>query len=117
MKLDKGTIKPVQWGVDDDQLDELESFGVKKFEDFTWKHMLDFYYCADCGRCSDNCPANAVGRPLSPRFISIKCRDYSFKFYPLKGKPVDGQPFIGNVLEEDEIWSCTTCGACEEECP
>jgi len=117
MKLDKGTIKPVQWGVDDDQLDELESFGVKKFEDFTWKHMLDFYSCADCGRCSDNCPADAVGRPLSPRFISIKCRDYSFKFYPLKGKPVDGQPFIGNVLEEDEIWSCTTCGACEEECP
>ncbi len=117
MKLDKGTIKPVQWGVDDDRLDELESFGVKKFEDFTWKHMLDFYSCADCGRCSDNCPANAVGRPLSPRFISIKCRDYSFKFYPLKDKPVDGQPFIGNVLEEDEIWSCTTCGACEEECP
>ncbi len=117
MKLDKGTIKPVQWGVDDDRLDELESFGVKKFEDFTWKHMLDFYSCADCGRCSDNCPANAVGRPLSPRFISIKCRDYSFKSYPLKGNPVDGQPFIGNVLEEDEIWSCTTCGACEEECP
>jgi Fe-S oxidoreductase len=117
MKLDKGTIKPVQWGVDDDRLDELESFGVKKFEDFTWKHMLDFYSCADCGRCSDNCPANAVGRPLSPRFISIKCRDYSFKSYPLKDKPVDGQPVIGNVLEEDEIWSCTTCGACEEECP
>jgi len=117
MKLDKGTIKPVRWGVDDEQLDELESFGVKKFEDFTWKHMLDFYSCADCGRCSDNCPANAVGRPLSPRFISIKCRDYSFKSYPLKGKPVDSQPFIGTVLEEDEIWSCTTCGACEEECP
>ncbi len=117
MKLDKGTIKPVQWGVEDDRLDELESFGVKKFEDFTWKHMLDFYSCADCGRCSDNCPANAVGRPLSPRFISIKCRDYSFKSYPLKGKADNGRPFIGKVLEEDEVWSCTTCGACEEECP
>ncbi|MBU0698410.1 MAG: (Fe-S)-binding protein, partial [Proteobacteria bacterium] len=69
MKLKKGAIKPVQWGVGDDQLDDLESFGVKKFEDFTWKHMLDFYACVDCGRCSDNCPANAVGRPLSPRFI------------------------------------------------
>ncbi|MDH3838704.1 MAG: (Fe-S)-binding protein, partial [Desulfobacteraceae bacterium] len=55
--------------------------------------------------------------PLSPRFISIKSRNYSFNKYPLKGKSVDVSPFIGKVLEEDEIWSCTTCGACEEECP
>ena len=117
MKLDKGSIKPVQWGVKDEDLDELESFGAKKFEDFTWKHMLDFYSCADCGRCSDNCPANAVGRPLSPRFISIKCRNYSFGNYPLFSSAGKGKKLIGNVLEEDEIWSCTTCGACEEECP
>jgi Fe-S oxidoreductase len=117
MKLNKGSVKPVRWGISDEQLDDLESFGVKKFEDFTWKHMLDFYTCADCGRCSDQCPANAVGRPLSPRFISIKCREYSFNKYPLWGESTDGTPLIGNVLEEDEIWSCTTCGACEEECP
>jgi len=117
MKLDKGKVKPVQWGVEEAQLDDLEFFGVKTFEDFTWKHILDFYSCADCGRCSDNCPANAVGRPLSPRFITIKCRDYSFKKYPLRGEMVNGQPLIGNILEEDEIWSCTTCGACEQECP
>ena len=117
MKLDKGTVKPIKWGVADEGLDELESFGVKKFEDFTWKHMLDFYSCADCGRCSDNCPAHAVGRPLSPRFISIKCRDYSFKKYPLTGKTENDRLLIGHVLEEDEIWSCTTCGACEQECP
>ncbi len=116
-KLNKGTVKPVKWGVGDDALDDLESFGVKKFEDFTWKHVLDFYSCADCGRCSDNCPANAVGRPLSPRFISIKCRDYSYSKYPIFGAGTDSKPLIGNVLEEDEIWSCTTCGACEEECP
>ena len=79
-KLDRGTVKPVRWGVAN--LDEVKSFGVKNFEDFTWKHMLDFYSCADCGRCSDNCPANAVGRPLSPRFISIKARDYSFRHDP-----------------------------------
>jgi Fe-S oxidoreductase len=64
-------------------LDDLESFGIKRLEDFTWKHMLDFYSCADCGRCSDNCPANAVGRPLSPRFITIKGRDLIFKNYPI----------------------------------
>ena len=117
MKINKGTVKPVQWGISDDKLDDLESFGVKKFEDFTWKHMLDFYSCADCGRCSDQCPANAVGRPLSPRFITIKSRDYCFSKYPIKNKSIDKGPFIGKILEEDEIWSCTTCGACEEECP
>ena len=79
MKLKKGSVKPVKWGVSDEQLDTLDSFGVKKLEEFTWKHMLDFYSCADCGRCSDQCPANAVGRPLSPRFISIKARTELYK--------------------------------------
>ena len=141
-KLDRGTLKPVKWGVADENLDQVKSFGVKRFEDFTWKHMLDFYSCADCGRCSDNCPANAVGRPLSPRFITIKARDYSFEHYPVFGSFENGtraggacpEPFaalkgelregtsalpalIGSIYSEDEIWSCTTCGACQEECP
>lgn len=116
-KLDKGTLKPVKWGVSDEHLDQVKSFGVKTFENFTWKHMLDFYSCADCGRCSDNCPANAVGRPLSPRFITIKARDYAFQHYPMFGSPGNGKPLIGAIYSEDEIWSCTTCGACEEECP
>ena len=120
MRIDRGNVKPVQHGVPDEKLDDLESFGVKKLEDFTWKHILDFYSCADCGRCSDNCPANAVKRPLSPRFISIKGRDLVFKNYPLYpyGAPfTKGDELIGNIYEEDEIWSCTTCGACEQECP
>ncbi|MBZ5569355.1 MAG: (Fe-S)-binding protein [Acidobacteriia bacterium] len=116
-KLDRGTVKPVRWGVSDANLDQVKSFGLKKFEDFTWKHMLDFYSCADCGRCSDNCPANAVGRPLSPRFLTIKARDYSFQHYPVFGRPSDGASLIGGVFSDDEIWSCTTCGVCEEECP
>jgi Fe-S oxidoreductase len=118
MRLDRGNVKPVRYGVDDDQLDELDSFGVKVFEDFSWKHMLDFYSCADCGRCSDRCPANAVRRPLSPRFISIKGRDYAFQHYPWIGSNGgDAKPLIGDIYSEDEIWSCTTCGACEQECP
>ncbi|MBW2563512.1 MAG: (Fe-S)-binding protein [Deltaproteobacteria bacterium] len=118
MRLDSGTIKPVRYGVDEDKLDDLESFGVKKFDDFTWKHILDFYSCADCGRCSDHCPANAVKRPLSPRFISIKGRDYAFNHYPVfSGNVAADKPLIGDIYEEDEIWSCTTCGACEQECP
>ncbi len=117
MRLEKGNIRPVRYGVSDEQLDDLESFGVKKYEDFTWKDILDFYTCADCGRCSDNCPANTVGRPLSPRFISLKGRDYAFSHYPLRGDFVPGGALIGDIFSEDEIWSCTTCGACEEECP
>lgn len=116
-KLDRGTVKPVRWGIPDEQLDQVKSFGVKTFEDFTWKHMLDFYSCADCGRCSDQCPANAVGRPLSPRFLTIKGRDYSFQHYPVWGASKNGHPLVGGIYSEDEIWSCTTCGACEAECP
>ena len=116
-KLERGTLKPVKWGVSDEGLDQVKSFGVKTFEDFTWKHMLDFYSCADCGRCSDNCPANTVGRPLSPRFLSIKARDYAYRHYPMFGRAGNGKPLVGNIYSEDEIWSCTTCGACEEECP
>ena len=116
-KLQRGTLKPVRWGISDGHLDQVTSFGVKKFEDFTWKQMLDFYSCADCGRCADNCPANAAGRPLAPRFLTIKARDYAFKHHPIFGKAKPGKPLIGGIYSEDEIWSCTTCGACEEECP
>ncbi|MGB2634490.1 MAG: (Fe-S)-binding protein [Candidatus Acidiferrum sp.] len=116
-KLDREVLKPVRWGVSDVHLDQVKSFGVKTFEDFTWKQMLDFYSCADCGRCSDNCPANSVGRPLSPRFITIKARDYCFQHYPVFGRANTGTALVGSVYSQDELWSCTTCGACEEECP
>lgn len=118
MRLERGNIRPVRYGVSDEELDNLESFGVKKFDDFTWKDILDFYTCADCGRCSDQCPANFVKRPLSPRFISLKGRDYVFEHYPIFSdfKKRD-EDLIGTIFSEDEIWSCTTCGACEQECP
>lgn len=117
MRLDRGNVRPVRYGVSDEELDDLESFGVKKFKDFTWKDVLDFYTCADCGRCSDQCPATAVKRPLSPRFIAIKARDYAFSHFPLSGELIAQEPLIGDIYSEDEIWSCTTCGACEQECP
>ena len=116
-RLERGTVKPVRWNVSEAQLEQVQSFGVKKFEDFTWKHMLDFYTCADCGRCSDQCPSQAAGRPLSPRLLSLKARNYSFQHYPVFTKGVDGTSLVGGVYSEDEIWSCTTCGACEQECP
>jgi Fe-S oxidoreductase len=116
-KLDREQLKPVRWGIPEDEIASAPSFGVKSFQDFTWKQMLDFYSCADCGRCSDQCPANAAGRPLSPRFLTLKARDYSFRHHPLLGRASNGMALVGNIYTEDEIWSCTTCGACEEECP
>ena len=116
-KLDREQLKPVRWGADEAQIASARSLGVKVFEDFTWKQMLDFYSCADCGRCSDQCPSNASGRPLSPRFLTVKARDYSFGHYPVFGRLKSGSALVGSVYSDDEIWSCTTCGACEEECP
>jgi Fe-S oxidoreductase len=58
-----------------------------------------------------------VGRPLSPRFLTIKARDYSYRHFPVLGTLNNGTPLIGGIYSEDEIWSCTTCGACEAECP
>ena len=118
-KLDKGAIKPIRWGVED--LDELDSFGVRKLEDFTWKHILDFYSCTECGRCSDNCPANIVGRPLSPKLLTIALREHAYEMYPIikKKQERDDQEeaIVGTVVDPQMVWSCTTCGACEEECP
>ena len=120
-RLSKGAIKPARWDVED--IDELESLGVEKIEDFTWKHILDFYTCTECGRCSDHCPANAIGRPLSPKMLTIKLRDHCFDRVPLiggkHGDTAKEEPLamVGGIVSNDEIWSCTTCGACEEECP
>ncbi len=108
-KLTPGAIKPVRWGVSN--LEDLESLGVQKFEDFTWKHILDFFTCTECGRCSDQCPAKAVGRPLSPKMITFKLRDWGYT----RQKPETRM--VGDLITAQEIWSCTTCGACEEECP
>lgn len=116
-KLDREQLKPVRWGATEDEISGLSSVGVKKFTDFTWKQMLDFYSCADCGRCSDQCPANATGRPLSPRFLALSGRQYAFDHYPVFEKRMNGFGLVGSVYSEEQIWSCTTCGACEQECP
>jgi Fe-S oxidoreductase len=120
-KLSKGSLKPARWGAED--MENLEAIGVEKLEDFTWKHILDFFTCTECGRCSDMCPANAVGRPLSPKMLTIKLRDRAYEAYPLfgrrrrEGPENDEKPMVGGLISSEEIWSCTTCGACEEECP
>ncbi len=120
-RLSRGSIKPARWDVEN--IDDLETLGIEKFEDFTWKQMLDFFTCTECGRCSDMCPANAIGRPLSPKMITLKLRDYGYAHYPVfgssnkTGETNKNTAIVGDVISPEEIWSCTTCGACEEECP
>jgi ferredoxin len=88
MRLRRGNVKPVRHGISDEQLDDLESFRCETTGGFYLETHAGFYSCADCGRCSDNCPANAVGRPLSPRFISIKG-----VISPLRTTPCGAKPF------------------------
>ncbi len=120
-KLTKGSIKPARW--DMPRIEAIESLGVKETADFTWKQMLDLFTCTECGRCTDQCPAHAVGRPLSPMMINIKLREAAYQGHPVfrSGNRSHGgkhlPPMVGGAIQEDELWSCSTCGACEEECP
>ena len=143
-----------------DELDEDTTFGRGKVEDFTWKGMLDFATCTECGRCQDQCPAWNTGKPLSPKLVIMDLRDHLFAKGPaLLGSgtadaseadtgagsaapgaaqhglpesgfgriPEPGQPQVdrplvgtaeqGGVIDPDVLWSCTTCGACVEQCP
>jgi Fe-S oxidoreductase len=111
-------------------------FGIGKIEDLSWKGMLDLATCTECGRCQSQCPAWATGKPLSPKMIILELRDHAFAKAPylLAGsdearealgdaaKAEAARPIIGDeeshgVIHPDELWSCTNCGACVEECP
>jgi len=160
---------------DPENLDEDQAFGRGKVEDFTWKGMLDFATCTECGRCQSQCPAWNTGKPLSPKLVIMDLRDHLFAKAPYllaqngagegSGAPVAGagakavtgideggaeaaepgaahggvpesgfwrvpQPGVpqaerplvgtleeGGVIDPDVLWSCTTCGACVEQCP
>lgn len=101
----------------------LESvrFGAAKLSDFTWKQLLDLDACTRCGRCQDNCPAWLSGKPLSPKFVILDLQRHMHD--TAKGvlagveDPYHGVSMIGDVITEDVLWSCTTCRACEENCP
>ena len=115
-RLVKGNLKPVDHAQPD--LEKVARVGVREVSDFTWKHLLDFCSCTECGRCTDNCPANASGSDLSPKLISILGREAAYRAHPLfAAAPAAPAEVVPQVLTESAAWSCTTCGACEEECP
>ena len=107
----KGALEPVS-------AEETENFGVSKLQDFTWKQLLDLYACTWCGRCHAACPAQLSGKSLSPREIILNLREHLLEEGPrlLNGKAEASSNMIGDVVSEDELWACTTCGACVEAC-
>lgn len=111
----KGEIKPIL------DIENAETFGVAKLSEFTWKQLLDTDACTRCGRCQDNCPAYLSEKPLSPKKVIQDLKNHLVlqgRIPSQKENPEDqNQPIAGNVIAEDELWACTTCGACQEACP
>ncbi|MDU4961369.1 MAG: heterodisulfide reductase-related iron-sulfur binding cluster [Sporomusaceae bacterium] len=103
--------------------ENAEQFGVNEIQQFTWKQLLDGDACIRCGRCQDHCPAYLSGKPLSPkRFTQDLKRHLDTKGRLLlqggeQEAAVVGQPVVPGVIAAETVWSCTTCGACEEQCP
>jgi len=127
-----------------DLLDEkVTEYGVGRIENFTWKQLLDSFACGECGRCMDNCPANISGKPLNPKkLLSRELKDHLLekgaemtKLGLKSTADLTAEDFrkiakedrecaeilqkhlIGDVFTRDELWSCTTCSACQTLCP
>jgi Fe-S oxidoreductase len=154
-----GPLLPVDYKgdpIDFEDPPEDATLGRGKVEEFTWKGMLDFATCTECGRCQSQCPAWNTGKPLSPKLVIMDLRDHWMakapyilgeRPYPLEGldlettheeahhvpesgfgrvpeagpeqatRPLVGTLEQGGVIDPDVLWSCTTCGACVEQCP
>jgi Fe-S oxidoreductase len=96
--------------------------GAATIDDLTWKERLDLYSCTECGRCQSVCPAWNTGKPLSPKLIVMNLRDHLFEQAPrILGSDGNGHgdpvPLNPDVIDDEVIWDCTTCGACMQECP
>jgi Fe-S oxidoreductase len=98
---------------EDPQEDDV--FGIGKAADISWKGLLDMASCTECGRCQSQCPAWHTEKPLSPKMLIMAMRDHALTKVP------NDVPIVGNAHENainpDVLWSCTSCGACVEECP
>jgi Fe-S oxidoreductase len=112
--------------MDMENVSEDTVFGVGLVEQFSWKQMLDFVTCTECGRCQSVCPAWTTGKPLSPKLVIMGLRDNMFSSANrlLTTASANGdtpapvlETLVPNTIENDVLWSCTTCGACVEECP
>jgi Fe-S oxidoreductase len=113
-------------------LENAESIGAAKIDSLTWKQNLDLYACVACGNCQEQCPAYTTGKPLNPKKVIQDLKKQLLKAGPelVKAKAqakgdhaADAAAdtlnvtLAGNIIKEDEIWACTTCGACDTVCP
>lgn len=145
-----GALQPMTSGgkaIDFEDPGDDDVYGVSQIEHFSWKGILDFSTCTECGRCQSQCPAWNTGKPLSPKLLIMSLRDHAHAKAPYLlaggGKDMEGnekatpeqlkdvpasaiaeaeRPLIGTaeengVIDPDVLWSCTTCGACVEQCP
>lgn len=110
--------------LDVEDMSEETSLGVGRAADLSWKQLLDFYSCTECGRCQEQCPAWATGKPLSPKLLVMDLRDHLLGRSgsrsvggPLAGTDSGGGTLVPTVIDPEVLWSCTTCGACVEACP
>ncbi len=98
-----------------------EKFGASDVTDLNWVQLMNAYTCTECGRCTSVCPANQTGKELSPRAIMMKTRDRLEEV----GKNIDAngtfkddnKQLLNNYITPEELWACTSCNACVEECP
>jgi len=98
-----------------------EKFGASDVTDLNWVQLMNAYTCTECGRCTSSCPANQTGKELSPRAIMMKTRDRLEEVgsnIDKNGKFVDdGKQLLNDYITPEELWACTSCNACVEECP
>ncbi|MDA8596487.1 (Fe-S)-binding protein [Flavobacteriaceae bacterium] len=100
--------------------EEIERFGAADVTDLSWVQLMNAYTCTECGRCTSSCPANQTGKKLSPRSIMMKTRDRLEEVGRNldKGEGIDSsKQLLGNYISPEELWACTSCNACVEECP
>jgi Fe-S oxidoreductase len=147
-----GALKPLTVGgkavtledIEEDRIAEDAILGVGSIEDFSWKGILDFTTCTECGRCQSQCPAWNTEKPLSPKLMIMGLRDAAYAKAPYLQTPEDQReglsetlvkegerPLVGDtgddwfympengsaVIDPDVLWSCTSCGACVQQCP
>ncbi|MBM2826043.1 MAG: hypothetical protein HW403_107 [Dehalococcoidia bacterium] len=108
----RGALRPID-------LENAETLGLTRLEDFSWKDMLDLYNCTECGRCTSVCPANLSGTPLSPKHLILEFQDHlheeGYKLLLQEGG--EREPMDKGAAGEDPIWACRTCFACQAVCP
>ncbi|MGE5860522.1 MAG: (Fe-S)-binding protein, partial [Ignavibacteria bacterium] len=117
LRINRNTIKPL-----DLERENIQFFGAADIEHLSWKQILDGYSCTECGRCTAACPAANVGKSLSPRKIIVDIRKRTLEKAPhLVSGDTEGEAFqkqlVHDYITDLELWECTTCNACVQECP